>query len=247
MTRDIKAEQSGPIDLAARAEAAISARPSRVQSFEMAGKRYWVKRAERLTLRMRLQKGNPRRAFVTERTALHELRARGAAVPPILAEGPDFFVLPDCGPTLTHLLRTNTDLGERLRAFDAAARTLAAFHAKALSHGRPSIKDICWNGETVTFLDVERYAARRNNTPGHVQDLLIMVFSAFAETGGPSPETDRLIAAYRETDPGGIWAGAQALCRKLRWIGPLTWPVRRLRNAPEFHAIPPTLAAFGSA
>jgi tRNA A-37 threonylcarbamoyl transferase component Bud32 len=196
---------------------------------------------------MRLQKGNPRHAFKAERAALKTLHALGAPVPPVLAEDTDFFVMPDRGPSLRDLLRKPVAApSERARAFTAAARGLAGLHAKGLSHGRPSIKDICWDGRAATFLDVERYAEHRNTRRGHVQDLVILVFSAFAETGRPCPETEALIEGYRAADPGGIWQGAAQLCRRLGWLGPLSWPVRQLRGAREFKAIPLTLDAFGA-
>jgi tRNA A-37 threonylcarbamoyl transferase component Bud32 len=234
-------------DLASEARAVIAARPVRIQRFEVAGRDYWVKRKERLSMRMRLQKGDPRRAFAAERAALRTLHDLGASVPPVLAEGADFFVMPDSGMPLRDMLRRpGIDPAERLRAFEAAARGLARFHAMGVSHGRPAIKDICWDGETATFLDFERYATRRNTHAGHVQDLVILLFSTFSETGRPCPETEALIATYRAADPAEIWAGAVELCRRLRWLGPLSWPVRKLRNAPEFHAIPLTLVAFGA-
>lgn len=238
-------EHAPPQDLAARAEAARAAGRARILRIEAGGRFYWVKSRERLRLRMRLQKGDPARAFEAERRAMHALAAAGLPVPPILAEGPDYFVIPDCGRPLSHLLR-DAGLGPagRLPAFTAAATGLAGFHARGFSHGRPSIKDICWDGNAATFLDLERHAARRNTTAGHVEDLVILLFSAFAETGRDCPETDALAAAYRAADPGGIWQGAARLCRRLGWTGPLSWPVRQLRGSKDFRAIPLTLAAF---
>lgn len=231
--------------LAAGAETALAASPARVQSFMHGGRRYWVKREERLGLRLRLQKGDPRRAFAAERRALRHLAALGAPVPPIVAEGADYFVTPDSGPTLHNLMRdAGFDPAERIDAFAAAGRALAAFHALGVSHGRPSIRDICWDGAAARFLDVERYAGKRNTPAGHAQDLVMLVFTAFAEARGPAPEIAALTAAYRGADPADIWAGARRLCRRIGWLGPLTWPVRRLRDSREFHAIPLTLAAF---
>lgn len=235
-------------DLAARAEAVLAANPARVQNFEWTGRRYWVKREERLSLRMRLQKGDPRRAFAAERRGLHELTALGAPVLPILAEGPHYLVTPDGGRALHTLLRDSAfDPNERLAAFEAAGRGLAEFHRRGVSHGRPSIRDICWDGKAARFIDVERYADKRNNAAGHAQDLVILMFSAFAEARGPCTEIAALEAAYRAADPGGIWAGAERLCRRLRWLGPLSWPARRFLRSREFRAIPPTLSMFGAA
>jgi polyisoprenoid-binding protein YceI len=233
--------------IAARAEAALAGRTARVTRIDVAGRFYWVKCEERLTLRMRLQKGGAGSAFAAERAALRTLAAVDAPVPPIVAEGAGYFVTPDCGRPLRDLMRDPAlRPADRVGAFAAAAEALAGLHAAGFSHGRPAIKDICWDGRRATFLDLERFSPRRNTRRGHVEDLVILLFSAFVETGGPSPETEALERAYRSRDPAGIWPAAGRLCRRLRWLGPLTWPVRRLRRSPEFLAIPPTLAAFGA-
>jgi hypothetical protein len=238
---------SVPPDLRSVAEAALRENPSRVQRIALRGQFYWLKSAENLTLRMRLQKGDPLAAFAAEREGLHALAEAGAPVPPILAEGPSYFVTPHIGQPLDRMLKTGApEEPERLRAFRAAAEALAALHAKGLSHGRPSIKDICWDGARAGFLDAERYSEKRNNFAGHVEDLMILVFSAFATTRGPTPETDILAQTYRACDPGGIWEGARRRARRLAWTGPLSWPIRRFMNAPEFDAIPLTLKAFSA-
>ncbi len=229
--------------IAATAEAVIAGGAPRVKKIEVAGQFYWVKHEEQLTLRMRLQKGDPHRAFEAERHAIHELASAGAPVPPVVAEGKDYFVTPDCGPTLREVYSGGAP--DRIDAFRAAGAGLAGFHARGLSHGRPSIKDIAWDGRRATFFDFERYAARRNAFSGHVQDVVILLFSALAHVGKPSPEINAMAEAYRAQDPGGIWTGAERLCRRLRWIDPVTWPVRKLSRSREFRAIPLTLATFG--
>lgn len=230
-------------DIALCAEAAIAENNVRIQRIETPGQFYWVKQKEELTLRMRIQKGDPHRAFEAERQALHTLVSAGMPVPPVIAEGKNYFVTPDCGPSLREMLRDAVT--DRLVAFEAAAKGLAGFHTKGLSHGRPSIKDITWNGKNTTFLDFERYAAKRNCFSGHVQDVVILLFSTFAETGRVTEETDALVETYRAADPGGIWAGAERFCHRLRWIDPLTRPIQHLKSAREFRAIPLTLSTFG--
>ena len=248
MLTDRAPPRPAPAELAALAEATRGAEPARVWRIEAAGQAFWVKTEERPSLRMRLQKGNPRRAFAAERQAMKALAAAGLPVPPILAEGEDFFVTPDCGPSLRHLLH-DRDLAEpeRLAAFRAAAEGLARFHARGLSHGRPSLKDICWDGRAARFLDLERFAARRNRLKGHAEDLVMLFLSAFTETGRATPETEALVAGYRAHDPGGVWEAAARLCRRMRWVDPLTRPIQRLRGGREFRAIPLTFRTFGPA
>lgn len=231
-------------DIARHATEALAESAARVQRIQVSGQFYWVKREERLTMRMRLQKGNPHHAFEAEKTAIHALSSIKAPVPPVVAEGPDYFVTPDCGPSLKLLLRDPT-AHDRVEAFYAAGEGLAGFHHKRISHGRPSIKDISWDGKRATFLDFERYARKRNCFAGHVQDVVILIFSAFAETGRTTPETNALIESYRSCDSAGIWEGAERFCRRLRWVDPLTKPIQKFKKSGEFSAIPLTLSAFG--
>lgn len=218
---------------------------ARVRRIEAAGGFYWVKTEERLTLRMRLQKGDTHRAFVTEREAMKSLSAAGLAVPPVLAEGAGCFVMPDCGPTLRQILRKDLlPAPGRPAVFRAAGAALAAFHARGYSHGRPSLRDTCWDGQAVRFIDFERYRPRHNTPAGHSRDLVMLMLSGFTETGCETDETAALAEGYRAHDPGGIWIQAARLCRRLRWLDPLTRPIQR-RGAPEFRAIPLTLRAFG--
>lgn len=233
-----------PDELAALARQAAGT--ARIRRIEAAGQFYWVKTEERLGLRMRLQKGDPHRAFAAELAALKTLSAAGLPVAPVVTEGADLFVTADCGPTLLQILRQpDGDAAGRIRAFGAAGAGLARFHARGISHGRPSIRDICWDGAQARFIDFERYAARRNTQAGHAQDLVMLLLTAFTETGAETAETAALAAAYRARDPGGIWDRAARLCRRLRWLDPLTRPLQR-RGAREFRAIPLTLRAFGA-
>lgn len=235
-------------DLSARLQASVALKPGRIQRIKVDGVAYWVKQREDLGLRLRLQKGNPAHAFNAERAALHAIAGKGLPIAPIVAEGPGFFATADYGPTLAHLLshgeRTED---ERIAAFAAAGRGLAAFHAQGVSHGRPSVRDICWDGEQVTFIDLERYHPRRNHLSGHAQDVIMFVHSAYTATGGERPEIDAACAAYRAAAPDAVWAMARRWCRWLRWIDPLTRPLQRdpTRRA-EFRAIPLTLRRFGA-
>jgi len=130
--------------------------------------------------------------------------------------------------------------------FAQAGATLARLHGMGLSHGRPSLKDMCWNGAQITLIDVERYDPARNTPYGHAQDLLMFTFNAHAVARGHSPEIDAALAAYRDHAPPGIWDRAARLSARLRPLSWLTAPLRlrRAGKAREFKAIPLTLAAF---
>lgn len=220
----------------------------RISQLEHDGQTVWVKKREHLTLRLRLQKGNATAAFLAERDALHRLQTAGVPVPKIIAEGPDYFATADSGPSLKYLLMVqNGSAAGDFDAYLAAGRQLALMHQKHLSHGRPSLKDICWKNGRITFLDFERFHDKRNTPKGHMQDLVMMIFSAYAITGSNCPEIDALIKGYRENDPANIWQAAVHWCANKGWIDILTKPIqwRGEGKALEFKAIPLTLRAFG--
>ena len=234
-------------DLIRTISMALAQNPVRVQRVDHEGQVIWVKRPETLGLLLRLQKGNPTTAFEAERRALHEWSERGAPAPNILAEGPDFIALADTGRPLDQLLTDPTLLSaDRAPIFDAAARALAQLHANHISHGRPSLKDICWNGHAITFLDLERYDAKRNTPKGHAMDVVMFVFNGLVVGCGMTPELDTAIKTYRAHDPGGIWDLARHWCHRMRWVDWVTKPIqmRRPGKAKEFKAIPVTLSTF---
>lgn len=247
--RGIMPKTPPPADptLAALITAHVAQTDRRVSLLEHNGETIWVKKLEKLSLRMRMQKGDPRAAFLSERAALHRLQAAGVPVPVIVAEGVDYFAITDSGTSLKRLL-----LGlhgpslEHLDAYQAAGRQLALMHKQHLSHGRPSVKDICWKDGHITFLDFERFHDKRNTPKGHMQDLVMMVFSAYAVTGRNCPEIDALITGYRRNDPAGIWQAGANWCAKMNWVNILTKPVqwRGAGKALEFKAIPLTIQAF---
>ena len=219
----------------------------RVARLELGGQTYWVKRREDLSLRMRLQKGDAAQAFEAERDAYRALARIGAPVPEIVAEGDGYFVTPDCGEMVSKILAEQSGtLESRLKLFETVAVGLWAFHEKGVSHGRPSLKDICWDGARVRFLDFERYGEKRNTERGHAEDLVMIVFNALAIAQKPCPEVDHLIETYRSLAPDAYWERARALCKRMRWMDWATKPIqmRREGRAKEFKAIPLTLKAF---
>ena len=220
----------------------------RISSFEHKGQIIWVKKQERHTLRMRLQKGDAHSAFQAELDAYQQLKTADVPVPKVLAYGDSFIATADSGLSLHNML-----LGEmepqpiRIVAFRMAGEQLALMHKQQLSHGRPSIKDICWQDGHITFLDFERFSEKRHTAKGHMQDLVMMVFSAYSVSGRDCPEIDAMIKAYRENDPAGIWEMAAKWCAKKGWVDLVTKPIqwRGAGKAREFKAIPVTLKAFG--
>lgn len=209
----------------------------RIEKIVLDGRTLWIKRPERLSFRMRLQKGDPQKAFAQEVAAHKALADRGLPVPAIVSSGPDHIVTEDCGVPLKWLLRTEP--GQRDELLAAAGRALAAWHGAGAAHGRPNLKDICWDGQRITFLDFERSGRDANLARAQEMDVLIFTFSVAVETGSSEDAMHVARDSYRAALPD-LWQNARARLRRylpLRW---LLWPVTRALSAKrEFAAVDP--------
>lgn len=234
-----------PVDALAGLAAAGTGRIERAQ---IGGRSYWIKRQEALRGLMRLQKGSPGRALAAERQGLRALGALGLPVPDLVAEGAGFLVVADCGPSVDLLLRDPAaDPAEKRRALIAAGAALARLHGAGVAHGRPSIRDFCWQDGRITLIDWERYRPRGNTRSRMQRDLVIFVHSLYTLLRGDAPLVEDTVAAYRAAAPAGLWDEAARLCRRLRWLDRITRAQqRRDAGRGEFRAIPLTLRRFGA-
>ncbi|QCO57520.1 hypothetical protein EOK75_17575 (plasmid) [Pseudorhodobacter turbinis] len=228
--------------LEAAIQAALTGPYHRIMALDLAdGRKVWLKRAEHLTGRMRLQKGDGAKGFARERDGLHLLAQVGLPAAPILAEGPDWFVTPDLGSTLRQLMWDPE--GDKTPVFAAAGAALARLHLQSYRHGRPAIRDFCWNGTDIHFIDLERFSPVKSDPRGLALDLLIFAHSLVADgfrVAGPVPLQEAALGAYRDLAPG-IWAQAQTTAAWLRWLP----PIARLKSGSrDFRAIGPTLELF---
>jgi tRNA A-37 threonylcarbamoyl transferase component Bud32 len=208
------------------------------------GERLWLKRIEDLSLRLRLQKGDGRRAFANELKGLRVLAKAGLPVPVIVAEGPDHVVISDVGPSLHQMVRGSAEtVGKRVTAFRAAGRALGRLHSAGFAHGRPAIRDICWDGEEARFIDLERFSDGQATPYRMALDVIVFTQTYMTSVGKVGPDLEAALQAYRAAAQMGAWGQVQATCRKLLPLVPLTAPMRWLRpNAQEFQAVPKTLA-----
>ncbi|MGY6632657.1 MAG: hypothetical protein ACXIU8_02825 [Alkalilacustris sp.] len=204
----------------------------------------WVKRPERLRLRMRLQKGNANNAFAREAAALHELSGRGLPVVELVAAGPGMLAVADCGVPLRTVLRDPARTGpDRQAAALAGGAALAALHAAGVAHGRPDLRDICWDGARATLIDFERYRPAPATLAQMRSDLVILAFSAVVALGAERPELAALVVGYRRVAPPEPWAAAAALARRLTRAAPLVRLLAPLDGKRgEIAAVAPTLA-----
>ena len=209
-------------DLEASVKAALAEQPVRVRPLELAdGQRFWLKRVERLSGRLRLQKGNPGRAFQAERDGLKALATRGLPVPGIALEGPDWVVMPDAGPVLTALVadKTLSDT-EKLTAFAQAGRALGLLHWAGLVHGRPAVRDICWDGREARFIDLERFRHGRRSGYWQAMDVVMFSQTCFTQWPGQARWLDAALTSYAVNAPDGAM---KRVARLAGWLAPLGW------------------------
>lgn len=217
----------------------------RIQSLEAPGnQKLWLKRAERPTAWMRLTKGAGWQNFENDRCGLHALGEAGLPVAPILAEGTDFLVTPDLGLTLRDILTDPvTPHALRTEVLEAAGAALARLHQSGFSHGRPALRDICWNGSDIHFIDFERFSVRRTTPTHFAQDVIILIHSLHT-VFGPSAEAeaDWALAGYCAQMPAGVPLALKRQVRRLGWFAHFCTAALRFRpDSRELRAVPPTL------
>lgn len=214
--------------------------PSRLTRIEHDGAAYFVKMPEdHASLRWRLQKGDPGAAFAREVALLRGFAAKGAAVPRIVAEDAERIVLADHGTPLQSLVfdgRADTGLMQQTGA------ALAGLHARGLAHGRPSLRDICFYNNDLTFLDLEAGAKLHANAQDQARDLFLLLHSVFQTDGASSGLAKPVLDAYRAAGDPAVWQATKARARGLWWLEFLTHPaawLHRLRGKTrsEFAAI----------
>jgi tRNA A-37 threonylcarbamoyl transferase component Bud32 len=224
---------------------ALTGPPRRVQRLDLAdGRRFWLKRVERLQGRLRLQKGDPARAFAAEREGLRALEAAGLPVAGVAREGLDWVLMPDAGPTLPDVVadpaRSDVD---RLRAFAEAGRALGRLHWAGMAHGRPAVRDVCWDGREARFIDLERFRHARRAGFWQAADVVTFAQTAFTLWPDEPQWLDAALAAYALSAPEGAMASARRLAGGLRPLGWLAAGLAMLKpGSRELRAVGLTLA-----
>lgn len=232
-------------ELEADVKAALAEPPIRVRRLDLAdGRRFWLKRVERLSGRLRWQKGDPAKAFETERAGLKAFAAKGLPVATVALEGPDWVLMPDAGPVLSALVadadRSDSD---KLKAFGRAGRALGLVHRAGLVHGRPAVRDICWDGREARFIDLERFHHGRRGGFWQAADMAMFAQTCFTRWTDDVRWLDAALAAYSVHAPAGAM---KRVARLARWLAPLGWLAQALTavrpNSRELRAVGLTLA-----
>ncbi len=224
---------------------ALAEPPARVRRLVLAdGRVFWLKRVERLQGLLRLQKGDPVEAFQAEREGLRALDAAGLPVATVAAEGPDWVLMPDAGPVLPEVV---ADAGrgeaEKLRAFARAGRALGLLHWAGMAHGRPAVRDVCWDGREARFIDLERFRHARRAGFWQAADVVMFAQTAFTLWPEEPRWLEAALADYAVSAPEGAMGAARRLALWLRPLGWLAAGLARLKpGSRELRAVGLTLA-----
>ncbi|QYJ99191.1 serine/threonine protein phosphatase [Shewanella alkalitolerans] len=200
----------------------------RIVSFEHQGRKYWLKQSERLTGAMRWLKSQPQAALQLEISTLTQLAKRGAPVPELVASGEGFLVVADVGMPVNGWLNADISEAEKLKILQDSATGLAHLHLKGLAHGRPALRDICWEEGDVAFIDFEANQQDSDMHRQQIRDLLVYIHSLYRYIG-PHPEiAEPVIAAYRAAGGESLWQASKQEMAKWQWLNYLIAPLRSI-------------------
>lgn len=219
----------------------------RIARIKVDGTAYWIKYREEIkSLRHKALKGNASESFEREVIMLDNFSKLGVPVPKIMARSKSFVVLSDQGQDLTHVLEVKKNSETVLRSVGQA---IASLHAHGLSHGRPCLRDICWDGQKITFLDLEAGASLNATPHRQARDILLFLHSLLTEYPLIGNQAFLFLDEYAKTDEKNIIPKAMTLANRLillEWIvAPIVWRHKK-RNKPksEFFAIAATRTAL---
>lgn len=176
-------------------------------------------------LRCTVSPGGPD-ALAREAERLVTFKAHGFHVPAVLARNEQMLILTDAGPQLREWLDNNKEPQKRRNALREATNALARVHKAGMTHGRPYVRDMTWDGHRIGFLDLEEDPVRVMPLPcGQARDIWLFLGSAARFARAPDnkyiyeePLIMDLWAEYvRQTDPQVV----DALKRFVRFLNPL--------------------------
>tara|TARA_Y100000590_G_scaffold348397_2_gene399405 strand:+ start:14676 stop:15413 length:738 start_codon:yes stop_codon:yes gene_type:complete len=219
--------------LTKKVDEALSGPYKRIQKIiDNKGQCFWLKTTERmLGFKWRFQKGNTQRAFNKEKEAYKTMKKIGILVPEIICEGNDFFLTLDVGPTLDNILRDNDfNQSERKECFRSAGEYLARLHKKGFVHGRPALRDICWQNNQIRFIDLERMKSSKSSK-SYAIDLLIFVHYWFKVKGEVGNDILEAINAYKHNIDTEVWDIFIRYIQKIKKLYFILATIRKIVNA----------------
>ncbi|MCC5963075.1 MAG: hypothetical protein JJU09_08100 [Rhodobacteraceae bacterium] len=165
--------------------------------------------------------------------------ARKAPVPAIMAEAHDCIVTADHGPTVLSLLKQNA-VGPEM--FSRLGQHLWQLHELGLAHGRPVLRDLCWDDRRVTFLDLEAGATLNATPRDYARDVLVLLHSILVSKNTTREDGLTFMQTYFTLADDEVFAATLERVKKLWWLELLLYPVmlrhrQRGKKRSEFIAI----------
>ncbi|MGP3697781.1 serine/threonine protein phosphatase [Rhodobacter sp. NSM] len=208
------------------------------------GDQLWLKRIEDLTHRAWQRKGDMRRLLRREREAFQRMAEAGLPVGEVVDGHADWLVTRDAGANLRHLLRSpDVRMRERTEAFAAAGEALARLHRAGFTHGRPTVRAICWDGDAVRFISLSHWSERRRRRRHFALDVLIFIHSCLCADRKSHDVLGVALNAYLAHAPEGTWRSVRRMAMLLGMIAPAAAALRLARPGSRgLNALPLALA-----
>lgn len=167
-----------------------------------------------------------------EAATLRRMAGHGVAVPRVLHETADYFVMSDTGESLQRILRKTADQDERDKLVALAARALRRLHDTGQAHGGALIRNMTIRDGVLHFIDFEEDVPAAHLEQYQLRDLFLFVFS-LARNRLPV-DARRVCGWYDAPSPspdvppdGPTWPRLRAALLRLRLVRVAEWRALR--------------------
>lgn len=154
-----------------------------------------------------------------EAQRLNLMKEKGFNVPTVLLSHENYLVMTDIGPSVKDWLTDkNTATYQRQHILLAAATALAKLHQHHRWHGRPALRDLCWDGSQIGFIDFEEDPHQHLSIDQcMVRDVLIFVHGLYRYLPASDPAILQAIHQYRKAAPRRVWRDTQQIISNM-WL-----------------------------
>ncbi|RKF19908.1 hypothetical protein DBZ36_05465 [Alginatibacterium sediminis] len=185
-------------------------------------KKVWVKRKQPLENWRDYYKVIVTPGLKREIKALQLLNRQQLPVPKLIVYCDEFFASEDSGQALPRYLDENSlDLTQRERVFYQAGYALAQMHQQGFAHGRPALRDICWDEHKITFIDFEMHSGKPCSAWDQSIDLLIFLHGLYYSLEDGAPEANAAIQGYIDNQGYTRFTKLQKKVAHFAWVLPL--------------------------
>ena len=130
-----------------------------------------------------------------------------APVPKVVLSSTDYVVLEDAGTSVKQCIK-NSSVSERTHLLYKAGEALGTLHSLNFAHGRPFIRDMCWDGSRITLVDFERHKGQFASKRQQAQDILIFVHGLFMHVPNFEEGVNAALKGYLSTAGNEAFASA---------------------------------------